>query len=227
MILIKILLYIFFANTFYVFFLFFSYSKMDITNNDLAKNDFDIDDIDDDDIYSDNDITSKGLEIVDIEMNPTSKKKSNLPPKRWIIYHLVINTNQRKPSMDPAKFDLLWNRMKSASTIFFEKYFSKLYSLVDVKSPGNFKDVPLQDRILSGPKVEFVREIGPKRGLLHIHIMVKWSVRALNIQLNRVGIEKVWAKLLGLNSLYVHIKKFNDANSNLIDYIRKTLYDDL
>lgn len=199
-----------------------SLSDSNITNNKL---DFDI--IEDDDIFTDDEIHSNGLEIIDLEDNKSSEKKRYLPAKRWIIFHMVINTNQRKPSMDIAKYELLWDRMKKGSLIFFEKYFPKLYSLSEIKSPGILADTPLQDRIISGPKIEFMREIGPKRGLLHIHCMAKWSVRALNIQINRVGIQKVWSKLLGLDNVYVHIKKFNDANSNLIDYIRKTLYDDL
>lgn len=197
---------------------------MDNTNN-IVSNDNNVI-IDDDEVFTGNNIPIDDFQITDIELEGSKSKKSGLPPKRHLNFHLIVNTQKRKDQMELPEFETLWNRLSNACKVFFKDYLPKLYSLFEVKNPGSLKDTPLQDRIIGTPTVEYIREIGPTRSLIHLHAVIKFTVRSLIIRMNVPGIEKVFSKLLGLNGVHVYCKLHRDANSTLNDYLRKSLIED-
>ena len=164
------------------------------------------------------------VEIINLETHKETKKHSG-SSKRHFVFHIIINTNKSKNNMELPEYESIWNKLSVGARKFFETYFFQLYTLYDVKNPGPMADVPLEDRIISGPKITYTREIGPTRGLIHLHCCVRFTVRALRIKLNIQGIEKTWGKMLGLNGVHCCIKLYRDASGTLVDYMRKSLID--
>jgi hypothetical protein len=194
-------------------------SETVITENDDVN-------IDDDEVYTGEDINIGDFDITNLENEDQKSKRKALPPKRHLNFHLIINTQKQKDKLELIEYEVLWDRLAKACQVFFKQYLPKLYSLFEVKNPGCMKDIPLQDRILCTPTVNYIREIGPTRSLIHLHAVIKFTVRSLIIRLNVPGIEKVFSKLLGLNGVHVYCKLHRDANGTLNDYIRKSLIND-
>lgn len=167
-------------------------------------------------------VLANDFKVTDLEKEPR-KKKGSKPPQRHIKFHIIFNTNKSKWSLESHQFEELDAKITQACQTFFKEKMPKLYSLEEVADPGSFEDTPLEDRIIS-KKVEYIREIGPKKGLIHVHAVVSFCYRALKIQVNRVGIQKSFEKLLGM-PIYCYIKTYRAAKENLHDYVRKTEVD--
>jgi hypothetical protein len=165
------------------------------------------------------------IDTINLETDPQERKKSNLPPRRHISFHLIFNTNISKFSIEASDFEDLWNRMEKACEIFFKTKLINFIALSSAKNPGVLHDTPLEKRVEGRPKVEFIREIGPKRGLMHIHASVSFVVRAVNIKMNQPGIQNCMAKLLGLKNIHFCCKTYRLARETLSDYIRKTKFE--
>jgi hypothetical protein len=182
--------------------------------------------INENEIYTGNEINTNGLEIIDLEENPVNNK-TNLPPKRWINIHMIVNTNLKKNNMSNDEFDNFWNKIGKEITIFFKDWFPKLYSLSDVKSPGSYLNKPLEERIIDKPTIEYLRKVGEINSIIHIQSVIKWQVRAVNINFNKFGAAKILNKLFNIDSVSIYAKKYYKAKTSLPYYIEKSEYKEI
>jgi len=183
------------------------------------NDDYDSYDEDNEDIRRGSDID---FHVNDIENEPLTEK-SKAPDRRHISFHIVVNTNQRKDNMEQEAYNNLWEKLKNAANIFCTQKLSEYIILEQPKYSGIWEGKPLPERICGKPKVEYMREIGPKRGLIHLHISVHFIVRALLVRLDINGVKICFNKLLG-SGLYIFYKTYRSAHDNIADYIRKTQF---
>ena len=147
---------------------------------------------------------------------------SYMPSVRHTNFHMVFSTNQREGSLHPNEIDDLIKRLKQTATDFGNNYLNDYIVLNEVNKPGLMADKTLIQRV-SSCRFEFKTEIGPKRGLIHLHMAFYTSHRALCIQLDTTGVKACLRKLMKMPGAYFYCKVERLASENLEDYIRKTI----
>ena len=148
--------------------------------------------------------------------------KTFRPDKRHTNFHIIFNTNQRENSLHGDEVDVLINKLKNGAVTFAKEHLNNYIVLNEVSFPGILADTPLENRVIER-KFEFKVEIGPKKGLIHLHMAIYMSFRALWIQLDSTGAKSCLRQIMGMPSAYFYCKTERAAKENLQDYIRKTL----
>lgn len=166
------------------------------------SNDFDVHDVDDETIEY--------------------QEKDFVPPKRHTNFHIVLNTNLREHSLHSNMSDQIKAKLKSAAVSFAKNLWDYLI-LNNVNNPGSMNKVELPNRIITR-NFQYKVEVSPKNQLIHLHIAILISHRALCVQIDSIGAKNFLRRSLDMPGAYFYCKTERKAGENLEDYMRKTLY---
>ena len=161
------------------------------------------------------------MEIQDVKSQIYSKKKkSGIPTKRYSNFFITINTQQSVWKMSKEDGQALFLQFKDLIEKFKNEDIHNFVVLTTSKEDeGKLKDIPLHSRVESA-HIEDAIEIGPERGLLHAHLILKTVHRGVNFKLDYEGLHTYWHNQL--NGCHFYCEVFRNRAQTLDFYIRKT-----
>lgn len=166
-------------------------------------------------------IQKLGLDKSNKEKKQKNKPGTRKPNLRTSNYFITINTNKSKWNMseeDYKEFKKLW---KDILDEFFNRKLPEFIELSNSNEENElYKKIDLPDRFETDTDITYTTEIGPQRGLIHAHGVIKMSFRALRVRINYEKVNK-WLKEQFGYLPYFHAILFRDNLQNIMDYMQK------
>ena len=155
-----------------------------------------------------------------------SRASNRRPALRRSIFFMTISTNININTLIPDHQKEFHDDFQDACREFFYDNDGKIVSdhmeLRDSKEVNeSFQDIPLHERIVSAD-INYKVEVGP-RGILHCHIRMTTSQRAVNVKLDYNSVREWFFQRLGYKIYFYRENSLTDIKTTLDDYIDKQM----